>query len=206
MNRHTLVTVDVLDFLNQVLLRVARTLQAHHLLRVERTIVERRADLHFLGVFHVEVTSDWDRLFLDIALVGDNRDLTLTTNQFDGDATRPFSDLRGTLRGASLEELNHAGQTVGDVGVRHTTGVEGTHGQLGTRLTNGLGGDDTNCFTKLHHLVGREGESVAPGADTLNGVTGQRGADTDTANGRVVAQTEHVVHHQHVARFVGEAV
>ena len=58
---------------------------------------------------------------------------------------------RGTLGHASLEQLDDAGQTGGDVDAfrRDTTLVEGTHGELRAGLTDGLGGDDADGFTEF---------------------------------------------------------
>ena len=113
---------------------------------------------------------------------------------------------RRALGGAGFEELDHAGQTVGDVALGHTTGVEGAHGELGTRLANGLGRDDADRLTELDELVGGEREAVARGADALNGVTGERGAHAHAGHGRVVAQALDVVHQQHGARRDHRAV
>ena len=208
-DRHTLVAVDVLDLFDQVLLGLTGAAELHHQLGVERSVVQRRADLDLLAVLDEQVARDRDRLLLDLALVADDRDLALTTDQLDAHDARELGDLRGALGGTGFEELDHARQAVGDVALGHTTGVEGTHGELGARLADGLGGDDADRLAELDELVGREREAVAGGADALDGVTGERRAHAHAAHRGVVAQALDVVDHQHGAggdrRAVGQA-
>jgi len=103
--------------------------------------VQRRADLDLLAVLDVKVSGDRDRLFLDLAVVADDRDLALATYQLHSNDSGELRHLRGALGRASLEELHHARQTVRDVALGHTTGVEGTHGQLRSGLPDRLRGE-----------------------------------------------------------------
>src|SRR5439155_9123607 len=71
------------------------------------------------------------------------------------------------LGDASLEELLHAGQTLGDVDACNTSGVEGAHGQLGSGLADRLRGDDTHRLADLDQLAGRQVAAIARAADAL---------------------------------------
>ena len=61
----------------------------------------------------------------------------------------------------------HAGQAVGDVLTRDTTGVEGAHRQLGAGLADRLGGDDADRLADVDDLAGGQRAAVAgrAGAD-----------------------------------------
>ena len=87
-DRHTLVAVDVLDLFDEVLLGLTRTAELHHELRVERSVVQRRADFDFLAVLDEQVARDRDRLLLDLALVADDGDLALTPDELDAHRRR----------------------------------------------------------------------------------------------------------------------
>jgi hypothetical protein len=65
------------------------------------------------------------------------------------------------LGGASLEQLDHAGQTAGDVGAGDTAGVEGPHGELGAGLADGLGGDHADGLADLDVLARGQRHAVA---------------------------------------------
>src|SRR6202044_3118735 len=140
------------------------------------------------------------RLLLHLAVVADDGDLAFATDQFDAHDARELGDLRGALRRTGLEELHHARQTVRDVALGHTTGVEGPHGELRAGLADGLRGDDTDGLTELDQLVRRERQTVAVGTHALDGVTGQRRANSHAIHRRVLTQQFDVVDHQHGAR------
>ena len=115
---------------------------------------------------------------VDVALV----DLDLAgpgLGLLDLDDAVDLGDDRLALGDARLEQLLDAGQTLGDVGTGHTTGVEGTHRQLGAGLADRLGGDDADGLTDLDHLAGGQVAAVAAAADALARDAGQDRADLD---------------------------
>src|ERR1035437_6622190 len=109
---------------------------------------------------------------VDVAL-GDLDLLLPSLGLLDFDLAVDVGDDRLALGYASLEEFLDAGQALGDVGTRHTAGVEGTHRQLGAGLADGLGGDDTDRLADLDQLPRRQVASVATAADALAGDAGQ---------------------------------
>src|SRR5690242_5076520 len=94
--------------------------------------------------------------------------------------SRPATSAIGaTPLGARLEQLHDAGQAVGDVLTRDTTGVEGAHRQLRARLADGLGGDDADRLTDVDGLAGGQRAAVAGRAGADLAVAGQDAADLD---------------------------
>ena len=77
---------------------------------------------------------------------------------------------------AGLEQLDHAGQTAGDVLTGHTTGVEGPHRQLRAGLADRLGGDDADGLAELDRVAGGQRAAVAEAADAELGVAGEHRA------------------------------
>src|SRR5207302_4410815 len=71
------------------------------------------------------------------------------------------------LGDASLEQLLHAGQTLGDVHAGDTARVERTHRELGARLADGLRCDDAHRLADLNDLAGGQVAAVAGAADAL---------------------------------------
>ena len=71
------------------------------------------------------------------------------------------------LRGTGLEQLDHPGQTVGDVDAGDATGVERPHGELGAGLADGLGGDDADRLAQLDVLAGGQRPAVAGAAHAV---------------------------------------
>src|SRR5690606_25834752 len=110
------------------------------------------ADLQRLADRDVLAVLDQQRRALEhrvdvrlVAVVGRQDDLLRAVGLLDRDAAVGLGDRRRALRGAGLEELLHARQTLGDVvRRRRTTGVERTHRQLRAGLTDRLGRDDAH--------------------------------------------------------------
>ena len=108
-----------------------------------------RADL--LAVGDLEVGARRHQRGVLRAVVGHHGDAATRLVVLDPDHARVVGQDRGTLGGAGLEELDHAGQAVGDVLTDDTTGVEGPHGQLRAGLADGLGGNDADRLAELDH-------------------------------------------------------
>src|SRR5699024_4263087 len=103
-------------------------------------------------------------------------DLPVTVRLFDLDAPVGVRDRSLTTRHASLEQLLHARQPRGDVIAGDTTLVECAHRQLRTRLADRLRGDDAHRLTDVDQLATGHRTSVAAGADTGSGLTGEHAA------------------------------
>src|SRR5919204_309116 len=71
------------------------------------------------------------------------------------------------LRDASLEQLFHAGQALGDVHAGDAAGVERAHGQLRARLADRLRCDDAHRLADLDQLARGQVAPVARAADAL---------------------------------------
>ncbi len=122
------------------------------------------------------------------AVVADDGDPAAVVLLDDADHARGPGQDGGALGGAGLEQLDHAGQAVGDVLTGDTAGVEGTHGQLRPGLTDRLGGDDADRLAELDVLVGGQRAPVADGANAVLGLAREHRPDHDLADGGVVAQ------------------
>src|SRR5436305_10075901 len=133
------------------------------------------------------------------AAVTDDGDLAERLLVGDADHARGAGQDGGALRGAGLEQLDDAGQTVGDVLTGDTTGVEGPHGQLRAGLTDGLGGDDADSLTELDLAPGGQRAAVAGAADAVLGLARQHRAHHDLGDVRVVAQDGHLLRAHHGA-------
>src|SRR5690606_13276854 len=179
-DRHTLRAVDLLDLRHQVQLHGPRAEDAQHLVRVDRTGHELLAHLDVVAVEDQQARPHRDRVGdLLGAVVRDDDDLARLVRLVDADPALRLGDRGDTLGDARLEQLLDSGQTVGDVGARHTTGVEGTHRQLRAGLTDRLGGDDADRLADVHELAGRQRTAVAGGADTDLRLADERTAGAD---------------------------
>ena len=112
---------------------------------------------------------------------------------------------------AALEQLLHAGKTLGDVvGAGNAAGVEGTHGQLGARLANGLSGDNAHGLAHGDRLAVSQRGAVALAAHAVLGPAVQHRADLDALHAPagnqlgVVVVHQLILGHQHIAVFVAE--
>ena len=158
MDRHTLRAVDALHTIDQVELNGTDTLDAKNFLRIEVSDVQLLAELDVLAVLDEEGRATKHRVGDGlITVVGGQDEAASPIRVLDGDASGRLRDGRSALRGARLEQLGDARQTLGDViSGCDTTGVEGTHGQLGSGLTDRLGRDDTDGLADVDEQAGRE--------------------------------------------------
>src|SRR5580765_1209251 len=179
-DRHTLLDVDLLDLVHEVLLRGPGAQDAQHLLGVDRAYGQRGADLDVVAVVDEQAGPLGDGVALLLrAVVRREQDRPRLVGLLDLDPARGLGDRGDTLGGARLEELDDTRQTLGDVVTGHTTGVEGTHRQLGAGLTDGLGGDDADRLTDVDELAGRQRAAVAARARSDLGVTREHRTDLD---------------------------
>ena len=165
---HALRAVDLLDLVDQVLLRGPRAEDAQHLLRVDGALDQLGADLDVVAVAHQQPGPLGDRVGeLFRAVIRGEHDAADPFGLVDRDPTRELRDRALALGGACLEQLLDARQTLGDViGRGHTTGVEGTHRELRAGLTDRLGRDDADGLADVDELAGRERPAIALGART----------------------------------------
>ena len=180
---HALRLVDLLDLANEVQLGLGPPLDlvlatvGEDLVRVQRALVERLADLDVLAVTDVEQGAARERVAMLLAArVGDHDRDRLVGLLHATPCPRPRPS-RQTLRLASLEQLDDARQTVRDVRAGDAAGVERTHRQLRARLADRLSGDDADRVTDLGDLAGRHRAAVAGLAHAGRRLALEHGAD-----------------------------
>src|SRR5205823_10924288 len=109
--------------------------------------------------------------------VRDDADLRAALGLLDVDLAADLGELGRTLRVAGLEDLDHARETVRDVGARDTARVERPHRQLRAGLADRLRGDDPDRVADLAHLAGGEEDPVAGAAYAELAAALEHGAD-----------------------------
>ena len=170
-DRHTLVAVHPLHLVDEVLLRLADTLDLEQLLRVERALLvadQTVAGRQRPGRRAPDVRTTRHGVLELVAVVGDDGDdlLALLVLAEPND-TRDVGHERRALRRTGLEQLDHTRQTVRDVLTGDTAGVERTHRQLRAGLTDRLGGDDADRLAEVarscrSRACGRSSASTHP--------------------------------------------
>ena len=159
---HALLVVDVLDLAHDVAGGLQGAPVLEQFVRVERAVVELVARLDLLAFLDHEVGPAADGVAVQLfAGVVEDEHLLGLVGLLDVHRAGELRDLGLALGLAGLEQLDHARQTVGDVGAGHTAGVEGTHGQLGARLADGLGGDVSHRLADGDQVVGGQRTAVA---------------------------------------------
>ena len=141
--------VDLLHLGDDVDLGLGPAVDREQLGRVERALVQLVARLDPLAVLDVQVGPGRERVVVLLALVVGDRHLDGLVGLLDRDLAVDLGDLRQALRLARLEQLDDAGQALGDVQAGDAAGVEGAHRQLGARLADRLGGDDPDRVADL---------------------------------------------------------
>jgi hypothetical protein len=165
-DRHTLAAVHLLHRVDQVDLHLARAEDAQHLLRVDRPRDQLLADLDVTAVLHQEARTLGHRVGdLLRPVVRFDEDLPRAVGVLDPHPAGGLGDRGHTLRGASLEELDDTGQTVGDVVTatprcgRYASSAE-VHG------SRSMGGDDADRLADVDELArGQRRRSTGAGAD-----------------------------------------
>ena len=144
-------TVDLLDRIDQVGLRVLFAEDGQQVVRVERAVDERLAGLDVFAFLHVDVDAAGDRVFLlrlavfafDVNLAQALADFAVLDDAVD------FADDRGVAGLAGFEQLDDARETSGDV-----LGLGG----FARDLRQHVAGLDFVAI--LHHQVGARGHKV----------------------------------------------
>src|ERR1700745_3866889 len=179
-DRDTLRPVHLLHLMHEVQLDRPAAEDAQHLVRVDRARDELLADGHVAAVADQKPGTHRDlvrRLFR--AVVGHHDDLPGLLGLLDLDPALVLTDGRHALRDTGLEELLDTRQAVGDVLARHTTGVEGPHGELGAGLGARLSGDDADGLADVPPLARGERAAVALAADADLGLADHHAVRAD---------------------------
>ena len=152
---HALSRVDALDFGHEVLLDRGTTADREYVGRVQRTFVQLGTDFDLVTGLDDEAGTRREACRL---LSSPLASVTVTVADFSDCSVEhlagDLAHLSETLRLAGLEQLDHSGQTLGDVLSGDTTGVEGTHRELGSRLADRLGGNRADRIADLHQRTG----------------------------------------------------
>ena len=136
------------------------------LLGVLRSLDEGVAGLDLLALGDLEVGTRRDVVGLLVAVVRDDRHPAALVVLLDANDARGAGEDRRALRGARLEQLDDAGEAVGDVLTDDATGVEGPHRELGAGLADRLRGDDADRLAELDQPPGGERLAVTERAQT----------------------------------------
>ena len=176
-DRHALVAVHLLDLVDEVQLGLADALDLEELLRVDGALDERaRRRWTSWPSATSRRAEDRHRRSSSVpssATIVTARPLPSSSRCAPRRTSGPAG---GALGAAGLEQLDHAGQTAGDVLTGHATGVEGPHRQLRAGLADRLGGDDADRLAELDRVAGGQRAAVAEAADAELGVAGEHRA------------------------------
>ena len=179
---NALLAVNLLDFLDEVVMHRTRVTDTQDIVRVERALVELLALLDILAILYADTRRRSQLISAGVAVLGvddidglEGRALGL----LDADRTRDLCQGRNLLGLARLEQFLDAGQTLGDIRTCDAAGMEGTHGQLRARLADGLGRDDANRFAQAARFARSQVHAIAVGAHALARAALQDRADLD---------------------------
>ena len=180
---HALQAVDPFNFAQQIHLDAADALDGQQVVRIDGAFGDLVAGFHGLALDDLEGGAVGALVFgqhLAFFLAGaQDLDFALAGLVADLDHAVVLGDDALALGLAGLEQLFHAGQTLGDVAAGHAAGVEGSHGQLGAGLADGLGGDGAHGLAHVHHVAGGQVAAVAFTADAVTAAAGEDAADID---------------------------
>ena len=178
---NALLTVGLLDFLDEVVVHGVDAADAQHVGGVQGAVGEHIALLDGVALLHPNAGVVGQGVGDHLAVAGGDGDVdhAALLGVLHADLAADLGQLGHLLGTAGLEELLNTGKTLGDIAAGHAAGVEGTHGQLGTGLADGLGGDDTHGLALAHGLADGQVDAVALGAHAAAGLTGEHGADHD---------------------------
>ena len=200
---NALQTVDLLNFLDEVVLGVVAAAYAEDVVRVDAALGEGIALLYLIAGLDADVRVEDDGIDADLEVVlfpADDLDVRLALLFVDFDFAADLGDDREALRLSRLEELFDSRKTLGDVvAAGDTAGVEGSHCKLCAGLADRLRGDDADRFADVDFLVVGKAESVALGAYAVLRLAGDDGADLRFRDARVDDGLRFLVAHKRVS-------
>ena len=115
-NLHTLQTVYVLDFINDVFLYSRRTLDGQDVSRSNSTIRQRSSGTYIVVLLYQNLLGQSNQIFLHIASLGSYDDLTVTTLDLThSHFTVDFRYNCRVRRISGFEQLSNTRKTTGDI-------------------------------------------------------------------------------------------
>ena len=135
---HALLTVGLLDFLNEIVVNGVDTPDMKDILRIESAFADGVALLDRVPVLDLHAGGVGQGVGDGLPVVGHDGhivDAAALLGVLHGDLAGNLGQLGHPLGTAGLEQLLNTGQTLRDIAAGHAAGVEGTHGQLGARWT-----------------------------------------------------------------------
>ena len=194
-NRHALISVDLLDFLDEVSLRLADTLDVHELLGISWSFDDGITSGDLISVVDLEPSERRHGVDVFDAIIADDEDrATLAIVFSNSHDTTCCRECGFALWRTSFEELDHSRQTTSDVATTgNTTRVERSHGELRSRLADRLCSNDAHSLSWLDGDSRRKRRSIAVCGHTALGFIGERRQDTNAIDRGVVAHGDHHV-------------
>ena len=181
---HALAAIDLLHFLDEVVLQRGLALDAQDVVRVHRAFAQLVAGRHAIAVVRPQVHVEGDLVDVLFAFGIGHHDLADAPVLLDVDGAALFSDDRLALGLARFEQLLDARQTGDDILGRHTAGVEGAQRELRAWLADRLRRDDAHRLADVDFAAGGEIAPVADRAHADHRVACQHGADADRVDAR----------------------
>ena len=208
---NALQTVDLLNFVDQVVLDILQTLDCQNILRIQNTFTgDDVALLHTVTRHHAGMLGERNGVALydlgTVLVLAGHLDNDILLGIVLRNDTRDLAHDGHALGTAALEQLFNTGKTLRDIFSRcDTAGMEGTHGQLSTRLADGLCGDNADRLAQTDRLAVCHIGTVAACADTGLCTAGQQAADLQLGNASsldlvCIVQVDHLAfRHDHLA-------
>src|SRR5690606_1052397 len=187
---HALAAVDLLDLVDQVGPHRVGAARLEEVVRVDAAAGERVARLDAVAVLDDEAHRAVDLVGLDeLAVVGGDGDLDAVVLLLERDDAVDLGDQGADLGLARLDQLDHARETLRDVGARRDAArVERAHRELRARLADRLGRDRAHGLAEADVAHQRHVHAVALDADAGAGLAGERAAHRHLPDLGVVGQ------------------
>ena len=167
---YALLTVNLLNFLDLVVVNGAGIKNAQDVMRIERALVELEALRDLLAVGYADAGRGSELVGTHIAgLRIDNVDGLDggALGLLDGDHAADLCEGSGLLRAACLEQLLDSRKTLRNIRTCDAAGMEGTHGKLGARLADGLRCDNADSLALADRSAHCQVDAVAVAANAL---------------------------------------